>query len=241
MHAEIGFSAAVVTIGDEVVEGRVDNTNAVWLADRLMSRGVWPRLVVAVPDDQALIVRQLRIAVDSADIVVVSGGMGWTPDDVTRRAVAEAFYRDLRVDEPRARRLRTMAPWADDPISRAACTFPEGAVPIDSPLGGVPGFVLRTVFVLPGAPAEMHAMFELLELPGTPDSIYSDSVSCQLDEHQVTDVLAQFDRVHAGVRLGSYPDLQECPHRLTLTMTSRDAGALAAAVAWIRGALDARQ
>src|SRR5436305_14181 len=92
---QIGLSAAVVTVGDEVVEGRIANANAVWLTERLMQRGIWPRLVVAVPDDPPLIVRQLRIAADTADLVVVSGGLGWTPDDVTRSAVAEAFYRDL--------------------------------------------------------------------------------------------------------------------------------------------------
>src|SRR3954454_5619134 len=109
---QIGVSAAVLTVGDEVVEGRIANANAVWLTERLMQRGIWPRLVVAVPDDPPLIVRQLRIAADTADLVVVSGGLGWTPDDVTRSAVAEAFYRDLAVDVERARELQSASPWA---------------------------------------------------------------------------------------------------------------------------------
>src|SRR3954452_22155710 len=139
---QIGVSAAVLTVGDEVVEGRIANANAVWLTERLMQRGIWPRLVVAVPDDPPLIVRQLRIAADSADLVVVSGGLGWTPDDVTRRAVAEAFYRELRVDSDRATRLQSASQWAAGDIGLAACTFPTDAEVLESPLGGVPGFVL---------------------------------------------------------------------------------------------------
>ena len=90
---QIGVSAAVLTVGDEVVEGRIANANAVWLTERLMQRGIWPRLVVAVPDDPPLIVRQLRIAADTADLVVVSGGLGWTPQG--RLLVVAAFARRL--------------------------------------------------------------------------------------------------------------------------------------------------
>ena len=67
--ADFGRTAAIVTIGDEVVEGRVSNENAEWLSGQLLRRGFWPRLVIAVPDDEGLIVRLLRIAADSADVV----------------------------------------------------------------------------------------------------------------------------------------------------------------------------
>lgn len=235
----IGLSAAVVTVGDEVVEGRIANANAVWLTERLMSRGIWPRLVVAVPDDPPLIVRQLRIAADSADIVVVSGGLGWTPDDVTRRAVAESFYRELAVDVDRARRLQGTMAWAvDEDISRAACTFPVDAVVLDSPLGGVPGFVLRNIYVLPGAPAEMRAMFDGIDFQRVTDAIHSESVTCALEEHRVTSLLRQFADEYGDVRLGSYPEVGASPPRLTLTLTSRDPAAVRRAAQWVRNQVE---
>jgi molybdenum cofactor synthesis domain-containing protein len=231
----IGWSAAVVTVGDEVVEGRIANANAVWLTERLMSRGIWPRLVVAVPDDLPLIVRQLRIAADSADLVVVSGGLGWTPDDVTRRAVAEAFYRELHVDVERARGIQGEIPWAgDEDISRAASTFPADAAVLESPLGGVPGFVLRNIYVLPGAPAEMRAMFDAIDFQLVTDAIHSESVTCALEEHRVTSLLRQFADEYADVRLGSYPEVGATPPRLTLTLTSRDPAAVRRAAQWVR-------
>ena len=103
--ADLGPTAAIITIGDEIVEGRVLNENASWLPEELMARGVWPRLVVAVPDVSDLIVRVLRIAGDRADLLFVCGGLGFTPDDITRDAVATAFFRDVHVDPNVARRF----------------------------------------------------------------------------------------------------------------------------------------
>jgi hypothetical protein len=64
-NPDLGPTAAIITVGDEIVEGRVLNKNASWLADELMARGVWPRVVVAVPDVSPLIVRVLRLAADT--------------------------------------------------------------------------------------------------------------------------------------------------------------------------------
>ena len=234
MARQIGLSAAVLTVGDEVVEGRIANANAVWLTERLMQRGIWPRLVVAVPDDPAMIVRQLRIAADSAELVVVSGGLGWTPDDVTRRAVAEAFYRDLQVDLDRAGRLQDASAWAAGDIGVAACTFPTDAEVLESPLGGVPGFVLRNVYVLPGAPQEMRAMFDAIDFHRATGAIHRESVTCALEEHRITDMLVRFEEMHGDVRLGSYPQVGATPPLLTLTLTSRDPVAVRRAAQWVR-------
>src|SRR3954451_21978770 len=90
--AGLGPTAAIITIGDEIVEGRVLNENATWLSDELMARGVWPRLVVAVPDVSSMMGDVVRVAADAADLLFVTGGLGFTPDDITRHAVATAFF-----------------------------------------------------------------------------------------------------------------------------------------------------
>ena len=74
---DLGPTAAIITIGDEIVEGRVLNENATWLSDELMTRGAWPRLVVAVPDVNSMIVSVVRIAAETADLLFVTGGLGW--------------------------------------------------------------------------------------------------------------------------------------------------------------------
>jgi molybdenum cofactor synthesis domain-containing protein len=231
---EIGLSAAVVTIGDEVVEGRIANANAVWITERLMEWGIWPRLVVAVPDDQALIVRQLRIAADAADITVVSGGLGWTPDDVTRRSVAEAFYRETEVDEELAAAIEAEHGWATAAISRMAASFPQGATPLPSPIGGVPGFRLRDVYVLPGAPAEMRAMLDSIDFDRQHGSIHREALVWSVTEDRIDELLRAFEREHVDVRIGSYPDFSTEPPVVTLTLTSRNGPAVQEALTWIR-------
>ncbi len=84
-------TAAIVTIGNEVVSGDIANTNATWLARRLEQLGLRVRLIAAVPDEVDFVAAFLRDQALVADVVIVTGGLGGTPDDVTREAVAAAF------------------------------------------------------------------------------------------------------------------------------------------------------
>ena len=235
--ADLGPTAAIVTIGDEIVEGRVLNENATWLSDELMARGVWPRVVVAVPDVSSLIVRVLRIAAEAADLLFVCGGLGFTPDDITRNAVAIAFFRDVEVDGEVARRFRRENAWADERIATAAATFPVDATPLETDTGGVPGFRLRNAYVLPGVPAEMRAMFRGLTLPVGREPIHRVTIAVDTTEDRITETLEQFAVEHPLVRLGSYPDLDADPPQVTLVLVSRSAPGLNEAAGWLRNRL----
>lgn len=234
---DVDPTAAIVTIGDEIVEGRVLNENAAWLSDELMARGVWPRVVVAVPDVSSLIVRMLRIAADAADLLFVTGGLGFTPDDITRNAVAAAFFRDVEVDTEVARRFRRHNTWADERIAAVAATFPVDATPLETPSGGVPGFRLRNAYVLPGMPAEMRAMFRALTLSVGRDPIHRITITLDTTEDRITETLKQFELEHPLVRLGSYPDVDTHPPRVELVLVSRSASALDEAAKWLRNKL----
>ena len=235
--ADLGPTAAIVTIGDEIVEGRVLNKNATWLSDELMARGVWPRLVVAVPDVSSLIVRVLRIAADAVDLLFVCGGLGFTPDDITRNAVATAFFRDVEVDTEMAHRFRSDNAWADERIATAAATFPVDATPLQTATGGVPGFRLRNAYVLPGMPAEMRAMFRGLTLPLGREPIYREAIAVDTTEDRITETLERFAVEHPLVRLGSYPDLDADPPQVTLVLVSRSTSSLDEAAGWLKGRL----
>src|ERR671935_575148 len=84
-------TAVVLTIGNEIVSGDVENTNASWLARRLESLGLRVELIAAVPDLVDTIAEFVRAHATRADLLVVTGGLGGTPDDLTREAVAAAF------------------------------------------------------------------------------------------------------------------------------------------------------
>ena len=151
--------AAIVTVGNEILSGDVENTNASWLARRLGDLGVEVALIAVLADEIDGVAAFVREQAAAADVVIVTGGLGGTPDDVTREAVSAAFGVP-QVEQPEvAGRLR--ARFARDPEYAARwAMLPEGSRPLEIPNGGAPGFAIQNVYVLPGLPAEMEAMFD---------------------------------------------------------------------------------
>ena len=154
-------SAVVLTVGNEIVSGDVENTNASWLARRLGELGLEVRLLAAVRDTVDEIAAFLRDEADHADVVIVTGGLGGTPDDVTREGVAAAFGVPTEEIPELAGGLRERfgKRGLGDYAARWA-RLPRGAAALENLLGGAPGFVVANVYVLPGLPSEMMAMFE---------------------------------------------------------------------------------
>ena len=118
--------------------------------------------------------------------------------------------------------------------------LPEGSRPLEIPNGGAPGFALGNVYVLPGLPSEMEAMFETIahELrAGAP--IGSWRRTYRTTESRIVGVLVAVEREHPDVLVGSYPSFLPTGSEVEVVLKSTDPVALAAAVAWIEPALDA--
>ncbi len=232
---------ALVTVGDELLAGDTVNTNASWLAARLAERGVSVRRVLVVPDERAAIAEQVRAYSDAYDAVVVTGGLGGTPDDVTMAAVAQAFDRELAVDDLALADVEeTLAAIAGDypdldVDAEAEATIPAGSRPLLNRGGLAPGCVIENVYVLPGIPAEMKTMFEGIEdeFEGASVSeyLYTEKPEANLVE-ALTDAGAQFD-----VTVGCYPDREAGHNRLKVT--GDDPEQVDAAAAWLADAVDA--
>lgn len=152
-------------MGTELLLGQLVDTNSAWIGEQLALHGIDSHLHVAVGDNQARMVETLRYLLAGSDAVVVCGGLGPTPDDVTRDALAEVMgvglvRHDSLVDEIRERfasRGRSM------PASNLRqADVPEGAEAISNPLGTAPGLVCpvgaKVVYAVPGVPYEMQAM-----------------------------------------------------------------------------------
>jgi molybdenum cofactor synthesis domain-containing protein len=231
-------SAAIVTIGNEIVSGDTENTNGSWLARRLAALGVEVELIAAIPDEIDGIAAFVREHAAAQDAVVVTGGLGGTPDDLTREAIAAAFG-VAQVDQPEvAAALRARFTRAPEYAARWAF-LPEGSRPLENPLGGAPGFAIANVYVLPGLPAEMEAMFETIadELrAGAP--IESWRRRYRTTESAIVGVLQATGDRHPGVLVGSYPSFEGGVAEVEVVLKSADASALAAAVAWIEPELE---
>src|SRR5438477_4899568 len=139
-------TAAILTIGNELLSGDVENTNGSWLARRLEGAGADVRLIAVLPDEIREIARMLREQAERADLVLVTGGLGGTPDDLTREAVAAAFRVEQSEYEQVAADLRARFP-SDPEYAARWAQLPAGSRPLANPLGGAPGFVLDDVYV----------------------------------------------------------------------------------------------
>jgi nicotinamide-nucleotide amidase len=159
--------AEILTIGDELTRGEIVDTNSSWLAAQLWDLDVTVRWMTSCRDDADDLVRALRDAAARADLVVCSGGLGPTEDDLTVEVVAELAGVAPVVDEPSRAR---MAAWlaARDvpvaPIQLRQVRVPDGARVYVNPTGLAPGFEVAIagvpVMCTPGIPREMQAIFE---------------------------------------------------------------------------------
>ena len=230
-------AAAIITIGSELVCGDVVDTNAVWLARRLERAGMHVQLTASLPDDVERIAAFVRNVAADADVVVVTGGLGGTPDDVTREAIAAAFEVGQEEAPEVAERLRARFPHDPEYAVRWA-RLPVGSRPLENPLGGAPGFVLDNVLVLPGLPAEMERMFGTIEDElRSAEPIGSWRRRYRTTESRIVGVLETAGEQHPRVRIGSYPTFDAQGSEVEVVLKSNDPAALEAAAAWMEAAL----
>ena len=231
--------AEILTIGNEVVSGDVQNTNATWLAQRLESLGVRIALTASVPDEIEAIADFVRREHGRVDFLIVTGGLGGTPDDITREAIAAAFEVKQAEVADLAADLRARFPTHPDYAARWA-QLPAGSRPLSNPHGGAPGFVMQNVWVLPGLPSEMEAMFDLYaeELRGD-QPISSWRRAYRTRESDIVSLLAGATVRWPQVRIGSYPRFLPDGPEVEIVLKSADPGKLAAAVAWLEPSLEA--
>ncbi len=164
--------ASIISIGNEVLNGQTVDTNAAHIARRLTATGVPIVSVYVAPDELGAIKRVLNLATGEADVVVISGGLGPTDDDLTRQAIADFLGVDLVLREELLAKIqqffdkRGVAMPARNAIQ---AHIPAGAKPIDNATGTAPGVEAEkggaVLFSLPGVPSEMEQMLEASVLP----------------------------------------------------------------------------
>jgi molybdenum cofactor synthesis domain-containing protein len=230
-------TASIVTIGNELVSGDTVNTNGSWLAARLEALGVDVLLIASLPDEEERVAALVRAQAAEADVVLVTGGLGGTPDDITREAIAAAFGVPQEEQPEVAERLRARFRGDPDYVTRWA-QLPAGSRPLENPLGGAPGFVIGNVYVLPGLPSEMEAMFETVaaELGGG-SPIGSWRRTYRATESRIVSVLEAGGERYPAVKVGSYPSFGAEGTFVEVVLKSSDPAALAAARAWFEQAL----
>jgi nicotinamide-nucleotide amidase len=161
------MKAEILSIGSELTSGQNLDTNAQWLSRKLAEMGVPVGFHTTVADDLADNIHCIRNALDRADLVIATGGLGPTQDDLTREALARAASVELVQDPASLEHIRQMFAKRNRPMperNHVQALFPRGAEPIFNSCGTAPGIWMRfgqkTFVAMPGVPSEMFVMFE---------------------------------------------------------------------------------
>lgn len=187
--------AEVIAIGDELTTGQRLDTNSQWLSQRLTELGVEVAFHTTIGDELADNVAAFSTAFDRVDIVVATGGLGPTADDLTRDAIAAATNTQLVRNEASLQHIQNLFSSRGREMPErnlVQADFPAGAAAIFNPNGTAPGIDMTiergehrcTIFALPGVPAEMFEMWEatvaprVLELQPEPQAIRHRRIKC---------------------------------------------------------------
>lgn len=164
--------AEILTIGDEILIGQIVNTNSVWMAQQLNLMGIKVVHMASVSDDKEAIIQAFDAAASRAEFVFITGGLGPTKDDITKKTFAEYFNTILEIDE---RVLNTVKGFFEKrnreltEINRQQALVPKGCTVIENKNGTAPGMWMKknnTVFIsMPGVPYEMKSMMTEIILP----------------------------------------------------------------------------
>src|SRR5687768_5073400 len=168
-------AASIITIGDELLIGQVIDTNSAWMAKQLNETGVWVKRRVAVGDNRNDVIKALDEESNNADIILITGGLGPTADDITKPLLAEYFGGKLVVDEAALENVRSIfsrlnRPMIERNIKQAE--VPDNCTVIQNKRGTAPGMWFEKngkVYVsMPGVPHEMKGMMTDYVLPRLP-------------------------------------------------------------------------
>ena len=216
-------SAGLLVIGNEILSGKIVDTNSPFLAGQLRELGVDLERILVIPDVVDTIAEETRRFSEAYYHVFTSGGIGPTHDDVTMEAIAQAFDRRLVLDDQICARIeRTQQEPLNDAMKKMAF-MPEGASVIDVSDLWFPVIVLENVHILPGIPQLFEKKFNSIRdrFAGVP--IHLKRIFVTRQESEIAEDLHALLREFSELMLGSYPRIGEPDYRVMLTLESRDA------------------
>lgn len=214
------MKAYVITIGDEILIGNTLNTNAAYIGEQLLEINIPVVKASVVGDDNAAILNELNLASSSADLIIVTGGLGPTHDDVTRKSIVDFFKTELienkevlddikTIFEKRKRKLTA--------VNAAQAKIPKIAEVIRNQSGTAPGFWIeqdeKIYVVMPGVPSEMQGMMESTVIPKLKERINQDHpiikkkilLTTGIPESTLYERLGNLDEILQGAKLAFLP------------------------------------
>jgi molybdenum cofactor synthesis domain-containing protein len=222
-------SCALVVVGNEILSGKVQDSNAYFAARELRKIGVALKRIATIPDELPPIAEEVAYCSQHFDLVITSGGVGPTHDDLTMEGVARAFKRPLVIHPELEKLIREYFRDRSLETGLKMAEVPEGA--ILNPGGDIrfPTVQIENVYVLPGIPQLFEAKLLALKSRFATDPYYLRVIYTSASEGVITEFLNACVKEFPELMLGSYPRIGSSEYRVKLTLESKDAQYLARA------------
>jgi molybdenum cofactor synthesis domain-containing protein len=215
-------TAGILVIGNEILSGKVVDTNSPYLCERLRALGVDVERIVTIPDEIETIATEVKAMSELYDYVFTSGGIGPTHDDLTIEGVALAFGRPVEVDKSLEEKVRLAVGKDLNEGQLKMARVPAGATLIDSGDKWFSLVVVDNVYVFPGIPEALRKKFEVASERFSGVPFVLKRVYVKENESDIVESLNALLEAFPDLVLGSYPKLGEASYRVLLTLESRD-------------------
>ena len=224
-------TVGILIIGNEILSGKVVDTNSSYLCRELRGLGVDVERILTILDDVDTIASEVKAMSSAYDFVFTSGGVGPTHDDVTIEGVAAAFGVTVELSESIADRVRRATGREPNESQLKMARIPTGATLLDAGDFWVPLVVMENVYIFPGIPELLRKKFESIRerFRGVPFAL--SRVYVKRHESDIAESLNALLHEFPELLLGSYPRMRKESYHVMLTLESRDAS-------YLRRALD---
>lgn len=214
--------AVILTIGNEILSGDVLDENSNWVAKRLFNLGVELGFIFVLPDDEDIICRYINEYKNKFDYVITIGGLGPTPDDVTKDAVAKSFGLKLVRNEKIVELIQKYYKGKATEEKFLMAIFPETAEPLfTSDNSWAVGLKIENVFSFPGTPFLVRDSFPGIEHHIKTSPIFKSKICINCEETRFADIMSTVVDEFPDVNIGSYPSNEDfC--QVKLVFKSRD-------------------
>jgi len=225
------IKARIICIGNEILLGHIKNTNASYISRMLTGIGIKTAGHASIPDEADVIISSIRNALHNSDIVVVTGGLGPTVDDLTLECIGKALHKKSSFNKKVASHIKLhfkkrKLKMPENNLRQAL--IPEGAKFILNNIGTAPGLIIpergRVLIALPGVPFELYPMFEKTVLPYLQKTLRPDKIIKSriikitgLPESKVNEKILDILKVKGDVQMGIYPHPEEISVKITIT------------------------
>ena len=222
INGKKNYTAIILVIGNEILNGKTQDTNSQFLAEKIHMRGIDVICRVTLPDDLEVLAMEIRRLSKLCDFLFAMGGIGSTPDDVTRQAFAKAFNLKLLRNSDAERVMHEFLGEKANENRMRMADLPDGCTLIPNPYFAAPGFIIENCYVFPGIPELLIAMYDEIKDQLPKSDRFVRKLKVNYYEGDFSDLMLDLQNENPDVRIGSYPVFKNSDYKVELTFEGRN-------------------